>query len=70
MSILLTDEDRGLVAALTEERPGVTQHRVARAIWRLGRRVREQQPELLDDELATMDREAAERRRARKQAAR
>lgn len=67
MSILLTDEDRHMVAALSEERPGVTRHRIGRAIWRLGRRVHEQQPELLDDELATMDREAAARRVARKE---
>lgn len=67
MSIVLTDEDRHLVTALSEERPGVTRHKVARAIWRLGRRVYENQVELLDDELAEMDREAAARRLAKKE---
>jgi hypothetical protein len=67
MSIVLTDEDRNLVAALAEERPGVSRHRVGRAIWRLGRRVYETQVELLDDELAEMDREAAARRLAMKE---
>lgn len=67
MSILLTDEDRQMVAALSEERPGVTRHRIGRAIWRLGRRVYENQAELLDDELAEMDREADARRLAKKE---
>lgn len=67
MSILLTDEDRHMVAALSEERPGVTRHRIGRAIWRLGRRVYENQAELLDDELAEMDREADARRLAKKE---
>lgn len=70
MSIQLTTEERAFVAALGDGRPGVAPHRLARAIWRLGRRVQEQQPELLEDELAAMDREALERRSGQRRAGR
>jgi hypothetical protein len=61
----LLQEEEALIASLAAERPGVSRHRVSRALWRLGRRVHGRQPELLDDELATMDEESQQRRRQR-----
>lgn len=69
-TITLKEDEQQLVRSLATERPGVSAHRVARAIWRLGLRVLGQQEELVDDELAAIMAEAAARREAAKGAGR
>ena len=63
-TVTLTREEARYVAQLAAARPGVSKHRVGRALFRLGRRVESQQPEALDDELGEMGREAERRCRS------
>lgn len=65
-TITLKADEQQLVRGLASERPGVSAHRVARAIWRLGLRVLGRQQDLIDDELAAIMAEAAARREAAK----
>lgn len=53
-TLTFTREEQAIIKPLAEARPGVSRHRIAKALWRLGLRVLDQQPEALDDELAVM----------------
>ncbi len=62
----LMEDELAVAADLAGKRPGVSPHRVSHALWRLGRRIQDERPELLDEELARMDTERVERRQKRK----
>ncbi len=62
----LMQEELAVAANLAAKRPGVSPHRVSHALWRLGQRIQDERPDLLDEELRRMDAERVERRRQRK----
>ena len=67
ITIRFTRTEAAAILALIEDYPALSAHKAGRVAMRLGLKVLECQPEALDYELVQINREAEDRRLARRQ---